>query len=115
MARDDRVILFHPDLIPLIKSGSKNLTYRLDDEHLDYLKVGDRVTAKDGFSGEAFAELEITSMEFTTFGELPLDRPGHTKYSSKEEQRAIFKGYYGREIEDSERALILGFKVVRWL
>ncbi len=41
MTRADRVILFHPDLIPLIRSGRETLTYRLDDDGLDYVAEGE--------------------------------------------------------------------------
>jgi hypothetical protein len=111
----DYVILFHPSLIPHIEDGSKNLTYRLDDDGLDYLKVGDCVEAEDSETGERFAELEITSLEWTTFGELPIDRKGNVQSESKHRQRETFKGYYGRNVVDGERALIIGFRLVRWL
>jgi len=111
----DHVILFHPNLVPLIEDGTKNLTYRLDDDGLDYLIVGDVVRAENSATGETFAELEITSLEWTTFGGLPTDREGNVKSESKEKQREVFKGYYGRKVADDERALIIGFRVVRWL
>jgi hypothetical protein len=107
-----KVILFHPTLAPLIKSGAKTLTYRLDDDGLDDLTVGDRTVAEDSASGQVFAELEITEKRFTTFAELPIDRHGNVAHRSKEAQRLAFKGYYGRDIQDSERVLILGFRVV---
>jgi hypothetical protein len=109
------VILFHPDLIPLIESGAKTLTYRLDDDGLDYLAIGDRVEAVDAFTDQAFAQLEITGKESTTFGQLPTDRQGNVTHSSKEKQRIVFQGYYGREVKDSDRVLILGFRLIGWL
>lgn len=115
MAGHDGVILFHPSLVPLMSDGTKNLTYRLDDDGLDYLTVGDVVKAENSATGEVFAELEITSLEWTTFGGLPTDREGNVRSASKEKQRETFKGYYGREITDDERALILGFRVLQWL
>ena len=106
---------FAPELIPLIREGSKTLTYRLDDDQLDYLKVGDRVQVEDSSTGQVFAELEITHKSYTTFGELPIDRTGNVAHSTKEAQRAMFRGYYNREVPDSDRVLILGFRVLRWL
>ncbi len=108
-------ILFAPDLVPLVRAGSKTLTYRLDDDHLGFLMVGDRIEAEDSASGEVFAELEIVEKRYTTFGELPIDRKGNVAHRTKEDQRAVFKGYYGRDIKDSDRVLVLGFRIVRLL
>ncbi len=110
-----KVILFHPTLAPLIQSGAKTLTYRLDDDGLDYLAVGDSAEAVDSATGQAFAELEIAEKRYTTFAELPIDRQGNVAHASKEAQRQTFRGYYGRDIQDSERVLVLGFRVVRLL
>jgi ASC-1-like (ASCH) protein len=115
MAALDYVILFHPSLVSLIKDGTKNLTYRLDDDGLDYLKVGDLVKAENSATGETFAELEIVSLAWTTFGDLPTDREGNVKSESKEKQREVFEGYYSREVTNYERVLIIGFSVVHWL
>jgi ASC-1-like (ASCH) protein len=108
-------ILFAPDLVPLIRAGSKTLTYRLDDDHLGFLRVGDRIEAEDSASGAVFAELEIVERHYTTFGELPIGREGNVAHPTKEDQRAVFKGYYSRDIMDSDRVLVLGFRVVRLL
>lgn len=110
-----KAILFHPALIAMIESAEKTLTYRLDDDRLDHLNVGDRVEAEDSSPGQSFAELQITDMRYTTFGELPIDRSGNVAHQSKEEQRAAFRGYYGRDIEDTERVLILAFRLLRSL
>jgi len=110
-----KAILFHPDFIEMIRGGAKTLTYRLDDDRLDYLNVGDRVEAEDSSTGRPFAELEITAVSYTTFGELPIDRSGNVAHPSKAGQRAAFHGYYGRDIEDTERVLILEFRLLRSL
>jgi hypothetical protein len=109
------VILFHPSLVPLIKSGAKTLTYRLDDDGLDYLAIGDTAEAEDSATGQVFAELEIVERHYTTFAELPTDRQGNVTHRSKDAQRLAFRGYYGREVKDAERVLVLGFRVVRLL
>ncbi len=114
-AHKSTTILFAPDLVSLIRAGSKTLTYRLDDDHLDFLSVGDRIEAEDSASGEVFAELEIVEKHYTTFGRLPIARTGNVAHRTKEDQRAVFRGYYGREIEDSDRVLVLGFRIVRLL
>ena len=62
-----------------------------------------------------FAELEIIDKHWTSFGDLPLDREGNVAYQSKEQQRIVFEGYYGKEVKDSDRVLVLGFRIVQRL
>jgi len=56
--------------------------------------------------------VEIVEKSYTSFGELPIDRQGHEKYSSKDEQRKVFHQYYGKDISDEEKILVLGFKLL---
>lgn len=107
----NKSIGFAPNLVPLIKNGTKTLTYRVGDKY-SFLEVGDRINVSDSSTGETIAEVEIIEKSYTNFGNLPKDRKGHELYSSREKQRATFKKYYGRDILDSEKILILGFKVI---
>lgn len=104
---------FAPDLVPLIKNGSKTLTYRVGDKY-KFLKVGDKVPLMDSSTGEVFAEVEVTEKSQTNFGWLPIDRKGHEIYQSKIEQRETFEKYYGKVITDNEKMLILGFRVLKF-
>jgi hypothetical protein len=115
MVDESGVILFHPSLVPLILASDKTLTYRLSDDGLDVLDVGEEVDGQDSSTGQRFARLRITSKEYTTFAELPIDRTGNVTHASKQAQRATFRGYYGREILDEEPVLILEFEVLRRL
>ncbi len=105
-------VLFAPELVPLILSGEKTLTYRLDDDGLDYLRPGDIVEAINSQTLGLFARLQVTSVEFTSFGDLPTDRHGNVSHESKEQQRAVFRGYYGRVVSDDERVLVLGLRLL---
>ncbi len=112
----DIVIGFVPDLVPLVISGEKTLTYRLEDNYnYDILQPGDLVKTINSETEETFAELEIVDKSYTTFGNLPLDAEEHERYSSKEEQRDTFHKYYNREIKDDERIIILEFKISKLL
>ena len=110
----DKVIKFFPDLVPLIKNYSKTSTYRIGDKFA-FLEVGDRIQAEDSASKTIFAELEITDKSSNTFGEFDINSKGHEAYQSKEEQRATFKKYYGKDIQDDQQILVLHFKVVKVL
>ncbi len=102
---------FASELVPLVRSGEKVLTYRLGDKW-NFLNVGDTIETKDSGTGDKFGKLEITQKELTTFGELTENREGHEQYEDKEARRKKFENYYKRPVEDSESITILGFKVV---
>lgn len=107
-----KTIGFAPELIPLVQEESKTLTYRLGDKY-DFLKIGDTIQVDDSLTGIVFGEVVITEKSQTTFGLLPIDRKGHEIYLSKEEQREVFAGYYGRAIEDNDRIIVLGFLLLK--
>lgn len=109
------VIPFAPELVDLILSDEKVMTYRYNGTgKYEYLNVGDEINIQDQGSGEIVAPGVVTDKEKTTFSELPLDRPGHEPYASKDEQREVFSGYYaylGREIRDDDPFLVLGYQL----
>ena len=110
----DKVIKFSPDLVPLIKNYSKTFTYRVGDKFA-FLEIGDKIQAQDSANKTIFAELEITEKSSITFGKFHINSKGHEVYQSKQEQRATFKKYYGRDIPDDEQLLVLHFKIVKIL
>lgn len=112
MYHKNKAIGFAKELVPLIKNGSKALTYRLGDKY-KFLKVGDRIKVKNSSTQENFAEVEINEVSTILFKNLPIDKEGHEKYSSKEEQRKRFEKYYPGEVKDNTEVVILGFKVVK--
>ncbi len=102
---------FATDLIPLILNGSKTLTYRLGNKY-DFLNIEDEIMVKDSQTGKPFAKVKIIEKYWTIFEELLIDRNGHEVYSSKEEQRKVFEKYYGKNVKDDDRVLVLGFKII---
>lgn len=107
MAKISLSIGFAPHLVPLIKNGTKQLTYRIGDKY-GFLAVGDKIAVRDSSTNEVFGEIEIIERSYTTFKNLPLNRAGHEIYKSKEEQKEIFSKYYA-EVHDADKVLILGF------
>ena len=112
MEYTEKAIGFSHDLVPLVKSGEKTLTYRIG-EKWNFLEIGDRILTDDSSNDTVFAELEIVGKEIGTFGTLHDDRDGHGVYESPEHRRETFKKYYGREIADDEPTTIFEFKVVK--
>jgi hypothetical protein len=105
---------FASDLVPLVKDGSKVLTYRIGDKY-NFLRVGDRIMTKDSGNNKVFGELEIVEVTKMLFKDLPINRSGHEIYSSKEEKKRVFEKYYPGEVNDDSEVLVLGFKLVRVL
>lgn len=108
------IIQFAPELTDFILKEGKVKTFRYGDKY-DYLKVGDRVILQEYGSNKFIAKVEIIHKEKTTFGKLPLKLEGHDTANSKEQQRKIFSNYYkyiGREVQDTDPFLILGFRLV---
>lgn len=114
MHYEEVILGFAEDLVPLVKDGSKTLTYRLGLKY-SFLKPGDRFLVEDTATHLPFAEIEILDVSQTSFIELPIDRPGHEVYVSKEAQRKIFEGFYSIQVKDTDLLLVLEFKVVRLL
>ena len=111
----DQVILgFAEELVPLVKDGSKTLTYRLGFKY-DFLQNGDTFLIENSATHIPFAEIEIIRTIKTSFIDLPIDRRGHETYSSKEEQRQTFERFYKRTVLDNDPAIIIEFKVLRLL
>jgi len=110
MKYSDKAIGFAKDLVPLVKDGSKTLTYRLGEKY-EFLQVGDTINVKDSSTEQVFGEVEIAEKSITTFKDLPIDRKGHEKYPTKEVQRKTIEKYYNK-VEDDDKVLILGFKLI---
>ena len=111
MKYKDKTLKFASNLAPLILNENKTLTYRVGDKY-DFLQKGDTIKLEDSGSGNIFAEVEIVNRSYTTFGELPLTTVGHEAYSSQKERREKFKTYYGREIDDDEKILVIQFRIL---
>lgn len=105
----DKAIGFAANLVPLIKNGSKKLTYRLGDKYA-FLQVGDKIMVKDSSTEKVFGKVEITEAHKTTFKDLPIDIDEHEKYTSKEEQRKIFETYYPGQVKDDSPVVVLKYK-----
>ena len=103
---------FAPELVSLIKNGSKKYTYRLGDKYSS-VKIGDQIEFLDSSNKVPFGIVEITEKSILDFGNLPIDRVGHEVYKSKVEMRKIFSSYYNQPILDHYKFLVLGFKVIR--
>lgn len=83
---------FAPNLVPLILNKSQTLTYRIGDKY-DFLQIGDKIKVRNSSDDTIFGEVKIVEKTYTSFALLPIDRPGHEIYPSKQHQRATFEQY----------------------
>jgi hypothetical protein len=108
------VLPFAPELVDFISKNMKLTTYRFGDKY-GYLNVDDTITIQNSETGELVHKAEVTGKSETTFADLPLNDGSHESYRDKEHQREVFSGYYkyiGRSIEDSDKFLVISFKLV---
>lgn len=103
---------FAANLVKLIKNGSKTLTYRLGDKY-DFLEIGDKIEFRDSSNNQVIGLIEINKKDIVQFIDLPTNRDGHEVYQSKEEMKKIFEGYYQQPIDDQEKFLVLGFRLLK--
>src|SRR5688572_15695372 len=112
---DENCIGFAPELVQFIKDNLKLTTYRFGKKY-DYLKAGDTVYCQNSDTGKIECGLKVVSKRESTFANLPLDRPSHEAYRSKDHQRKVFSGYYaflGRPIQDDDVFLVFDFELVK--
>lgn len=112
MEYTDKKIGFASNLVPLIENGEKTFTYRLESKW-NFLSQGDVIPVADSATEKIFGKAEIISKDNVTFGQLPNEKEGHESYSSDDDRRSVFAGYYSRPVDDSEPFIIFGFKFLK--
>lgn len=85
-------------MLPLILTGKKTATWRLDDDK--DLQEGDVVEFVRADKLEVFARAKLTRVIEKPFGELTdEEKEGHEEYESEEELFKTFSGYYDRPVD----------------
>lgn len=112
---------FAPHLVPLVKNGQKDLTWRINDEK--GFQVGDELILwlkgkdKKGFQVEAKEEfgrgivVEVWEEQFKNFTKKEKD--GHEKFKNDEEMVAQYQKYYGSWVSSDTFVKIIRFKVIK--
>lgn len=101
---------FFSHLVPLILSGEKNSTWRIQDDK--DLSVGDRVEFVNTQTGEVFGQANITQVEIKKLGQLtPADFQGHEKFKDEAEMYATYREYYGPEVGPDTEIKMIDFQL----
>lgn len=104
-------IKFSPELVVLIKNGSKTSTWRLFDDK--DLKTGDVVEFVARPELTVFAQAKLTKVLEKKLGELTEeDKDGHEKFSSDEEMYKTYEGYYKQPVGPDSPVKLIWFEIV---
>lgn len=101
---------FAAPLIPLVLSGQKDTTWRINDDK-DF-SVKDQISCRH-LDGTEFAQAQILWVKTTTFANLSNeDRLGHEPFSSEKELYKTYKQYYGIEVDPTTIVKVIKFKLI---
>lgn len=109
-----KTLKFAENLIPLITSGEKTVTWRLFDDK--DLQVGDEVAFINKVTGKEFANVLILAVKEKPLGEIKDDDfIGHEKFVSREEMFENYRSYYGDKVTEKTIVKMINFKILRLL
>lgn len=102
---------FAPDLVKLILTGKKTVTWRFwDDKNLT---KGDLVDFLESGTEKYFATAKITKVVENKIGELTReDKKGHEVFKNDKEMYKRYSGYYGRKVYSNTTVKIIRFKLI---
>lgn len=107
----NKTLGFVPELVPLVVSGQKYVTWRLwDDKNL---LEGDKITLVDSSTRKPFATATIVSVVEKRMGNLTSqDKEGHEPFKSERQMYATYSGYYGKPVVPDTKVKIVHFKII---
>ena len=106
-----KTLKFASNLVSLILSGEKTVTWRLFDDK--ELKEGDTLEFINKETGEKFAQAEILSVREKRLDDIEeSDYEGHEKFNTAEEMLETYRGYYGDRVIGDTIVKIIRFKIV---
>jgi hypothetical protein len=103
-----RTLKFSPHLVDKIISGKKTSTQRLFDDK--DLQAGDELQLVNSETGDFFGSAIITELKVRTLGTLTdEDWVGQERFPSNEEMYAIYRKYYGEDVNPDTEVKIIRF------
>ncbi len=107
-----KTLKFAAHLVPLILSGEKISTWRINDDK--DLQVNDELAFINKQTGEHFASAKIVSVREKKLGEVS-DKDfdeGHEKYQSLEDMYNSYRKYYGDYVGPNSLLKIINFRLI---
>lgn len=102
---------FTSSLIPLILTGEKTATWRMNDDK--DLTTGDEVIFVDASTDKEFAQVMLTDVKTTSIHEMTDDdRSGNIEFETKDKLLDFMRQAYGEDITMNSPLKIVRFKVL---
>jgi len=109
-----KTLKFSKNLIPLILSGEKDITWRLFDDK--NLQVGDEIMFLDTKTKEPFTKVLLIEVQEKTFRDLTEeDKEGHEEFKDDEEMYKTYSDYYTTQIIPNTSLKVIKFKILEKL
>jgi hypothetical protein len=110
----EKTLKFAPELVPLVLSGTKHSTWRIEDDK--DLQPEDSLTLIRRPEMTPFARARVTRVLEKPIGEMKEeDRVGHEKFSSNEVMCKTYSEYYGQTVTPKTRIKIIFFELTERL
>src|SRR3989344_4526196 len=100
---------FDEKLVPLVLSGEKYITYRLNDKKF---KVGDVCEFLNSQSGEKFAVAKIIKIEKEKIKNISEKNEGHEKFNNRKEFYQTYENYYKTKVDDNTDIWLYYFELI---
>ncbi len=108
---ENKKLRFVKELVPLILSGEKTVTWRFWDDK--DLSVGDTLDLYETGEETPFAQVKVTEVFEKALGKLtPEDMLGHERFESDEEMYRTFTKYYKKEVTPKSLVKIVRFELI---
>lgn len=105
-----KTLKFASNLVSLILSGEKTVTWRLFDDK--ELKAGDALEFINKETGDKFSQAEILFIREKRLDDIEeTDYEGHEKFDDKEEMFETYRRYYGNKVNGDAIVKIIRFKI----
>lgn len=109
---EDKKLKFAANLVPLVLSGEKTVTWRMFDDK--DLKVGDNLALIDFKTKTEFGQAKIISVREKRFGDIQeSDFDGHEEYQDKKEMLETYRSYYGNRVHNDTLVKIIKFELIK--
>jgi len=107
-----KTLKFRKDLVHLILSGEKNITWRINDEK--DIKVDDIVTLINWNTHQVFGKAKIVNVIAKKIGDISAeDFQGHEKFRNREEMLETYRKYYGKQVNNDTVVKIIEFQLIK--
>lgn len=100
---------FDPALVPLVLSGKKYVTYRLEPKHV---QTGSVVGLIHAGNKKQFALARVIRAEKRTMGDISEREVGHESFANRKTMYATYAKYYGKPVTNTTDVWVYTFECI---